>query len=544
MSARNVTATRWLSWNGMFVGCVLLGCVLLAGCTPSGEVADQASAAGKAPTAEASAGAAPVGVPVKVTSPIQRDIVDAEEFRNARVEAVNQVEVRSRVSGYLTKIYFQPGAEVKKGDPLFEIDPRTYQASYDQALAQLQSAEAQVQIFDARVARLKTELDRGEILLSSKAITREQLDKLQADYAEGIAGLASAKAGISAANAAVDNAKLNLEFTQITSPVDGIVDRELVTLGNLVTIGTTQLTQVVSIDPIYVYFDIDVGVVLKLQKLARNGEVKPFQMQEETKVDVSAENPDARFLNEQKWDSTPVYIGLADDTGYPTKGYLEYGSPCLCKNTGLLTLRAVVPNPKVNGIRRYMPGIYANVRLPVSQPYTALMIPEKAIGTDQNMSYVIVVNDQNLAEYRFVKLGKLQPDNMRVVLPWTEEEKNARQLKDLAITDRIVTEGLLLARPGSSVVPMEDESIPKTSAVTEPTIEMENATDTESATDTSYMPISDYGVPMFLRSLTSRQASVPTVSAATLLSPTEPARLAAKDGASESAVAVRAISYQ
>ncbi|MDD3470416.1 MAG: efflux RND transporter periplasmic adaptor subunit [Thermoguttaceae bacterium] len=538
MSAHNV-ATRLRVWNEMLCGCVLLGCVLLAGCAPQGEATEKAAAAdGKAAEGKAAATGQAAPVPVKVTSPIQREIVDAEEFRNARVEAINQVEVRSRVSGYLTKIYFQPGAEVKKGDPLFEIDPRTYQASYDQALAQLQSAEAQVQIYDARVARLKSELDRGEILLGSKAMTQEDLDKQRADYAEAIAGLAAAKAGISAAKATADNAKLDLDFTQITSPVDGIVDRELATLGNLVTIGATQLTQVVSIDPIYVYFDIDVGTVLKLQKLARNGEVKPFQMQEGAKVKVSAENPDARFLNEQKWESTPVYIGLADDAGYPTKGYLEYGSPCLRKSTGLLTLRAVVPNPKVNGIRRYMPGIYANVRLPVSQPYTAMMIPEKAIGTDQNISYVIVVNDQNLAEYRFVKLGKLQSDNMRVVLPWTEEEKNARQLKDLTTTDRIVTEGLLLARPGSPVIPVEDKSIPKTSAVTDPII------DAEGATDTSCMPISDYGVPMFLRSLTSRQMSMPTVNAAALMPQTETAHLAAKDDVNESTVTVRAISYQ
>ncbi|MDO4558914.1 MAG: efflux RND transporter periplasmic adaptor subunit, partial [Planctomycetia bacterium] len=355
---------------------------------------------------------------VVVTSPVERDVIDAKIFPNARVQATDFVEVRARVGGYLTKMYFQPGAEVKAGTPLFEIDPSTYQAVLDRSEAQLLAAEAQVQVYEARVARLRNDLDRDEALLKTNSLSEQDVNATRGNYAEAVAGLAAAKADVAAATAAVDSARLDLQFTEVISPIDGMVSRELVTLGNLVTQGTTKLTEIVSMDPIHVYFDIDIHTMLELQKMVMRGEIRPASP--DAGGPSASRNPDAPEKNEQAVAAALVEVGLPGEGTFPTVGRLDFSEPSVNQTMGVLTMRAEIANPMINGVRRYIPGIFATVRIPISTPYRAMVIPEEAIGTDQNINYVLVVDSENTVEFRQVILGNLQPDNTRVVQPYDE----------------------------------------------------------------------------------------------------------------------------
>lgn len=326
---------------------------------------------------------------VTVATATQGEVTDWDEF-TGRFEAVQRVELRPRVSGYIEEQRFAEGREVKKGDLLFLIDPRPYRI-------ELERAEADLSRIKSQLALAQSESARADRLLNSRAISQEEHDQRSSQQSQSQAQLRSAQA-------AVDSAKLNLEYTRVLAPIDGRVSRALVTAGNYVTAGDTVLTSLVSLDPIYVSFDGDEQSYLKHQAQPQSG--------------------------------SPVYVGLSDESGYPHEGRMNFLDNALDPATGTIHARALLSNPD----RRFTPGLLARIRLPSGDRYAATLIPDSAVATDQDRRYVLVVKGDDTVEYRPVELGGTH-DNLRVV----------RQ--GLAPQERVVTSGLQRARPGAKVTP-------------------------------------------------------------------------------------------
>ncbi|HEX4644197.1 MAG TPA: efflux RND transporter periplasmic adaptor subunit [Verrucomicrobiae bacterium] len=340
---------------------------------------------------------------VTANQPSQREVVEWDEYPG-RLDAVDVVEVRARVSGYLQSVHFKDGAEVKKGDLLFDIDPRPYQAELDRAEADLRQAETRFEL-------ASNDLERAERLLKSKAISEEEADSRNKAKRE-------AGSAIQSAQASVENAKLNVEYAHITAPIDGRIGRKMMTEGNLVNSSqgqSTMLTTIVSMDPIYCYFDAPEPSVLKYQQLAREGKGDNLR--------------DGRVVCE---------LELANETGFPHKGVLDFVDNRVDPGTGTLRVRGILPNPGPDRILQ--PGYFARLRVPGSAKYPALMIPDQAVGTDQGQKFVYVVNDQDAVEYRTIKLGPLI-EGLRVV-------REGIQPKDW-----VVVNGLMSIRPGAKVKP-------------------------------------------------------------------------------------------
>lgn len=339
------------SWLGLLLS-------LLAGCGQ--------------PTAE------PAGPPppaVAVSRPIQREVVEWEEY-TGRLDAVETVEVRARVGGYLEKVNFKDGSLVKKGDLLFVIDPRPYKAALGRAQGELARAQARRNL-------AKNDLARAQRLFEKRVISEEELDTRDKNLRESIAAVQSAQS-------AVDEAKLNLEFTEVRAPISGRISRELVTEGNLVNDGTgtaTLLTTIVSSDPIYVYFEVDEQAYLRQGARRRTGERGTLQ---------EAVNP--------------VFVGLADEEGFPHEGRLDFLDNRFDPAVGTIRARAVVDNP--DGM--LTPGLFARVKLPSSGKFPAVLLDDKAVLTDQDRKYVYVLDADNRAQRRDVKLGRMF-DGLRIV---------------------------------------------------------------------------------------------------------------------------------
>jgi len=346
--------------------------------------------------------------PVKVTvsTPIEREVLDYEDF-TGRVEAVESVDIRARVTGYLDKIAFTEGSEVNKGDLLFEIDPRPFKAACDQAASQVSVREANLKFRQAEVARTKP-------LLASNAIS-------QSDYDQSVAAEAEAAASVAAAKAALESAQLNLDFTKIASPIAGRISRANITVGNLVRADDTLLTTVVSVDPMYVYFYVDEGTILRIERDLREGKI---QTRDDQKL--------------------PVLVGLADDDGYPHHGTFDFADNRVDPSTGTIRVRGVFANPKpAKGNRALVSGLFARVRVPISSPRKALMVTERALLTDQGQKYLLVVEDKNGAStvrYRPVKVGKLE-HGLRVIEA------------GLQPGERVIVNGLQRVREGMNVEP-------------------------------------------------------------------------------------------
>jgi RND family efflux transporter MFP subunit len=340
---------------------------------------------------------APPPPKVKVTQPVARDTMEWDEF-TARLEAVDSVEVRPRVSGYLQTVHFKDGALVKKGELLFTIDPRPYDAVFRRTQAELSSAISRLSLAQKNAARA------GD-LLKSHAISQEDADIRESNRRQ-------AEAAVDEAQAAVDSARLEVEFTRVAAPVAGRVGRKLVTEGNLITggVGTqgTLLTTIVSLDPIYAYFEADEGSVLKYNRLAREGQ-----------------RPSSREH------ANPVHVGLADETGFPHDGVMDFVDNQIDRGTGTVVARAVLPNPDLS----LLPGLFARLQLPGSGQYRAILVPDEAIGTDQSQKFVWVVDAESKAQYRTVKIGPII-DGLRVVR------------EGLAPEDRVVVAGIQRVRPG------------------------------------------------------------------------------------------------
>ena len=356
------------------------------------------TAAGCARNEAAPAAAAPPAPHVTVAQVVKRPVTDFDEFTGKFV-AVERVELRPRVSGYISSVSLEAGREVKKGDVLFTIDQRPYQAEFKRAEAELARARTQL-------ALSKSERERAVKLLEQHAISREEFDSR-------VSGNEAAEANLQAASAALDTAALNLSFTQVRSPISGLVSREEVTTGNLVTAGQTLLTTVVSVDKIYVEFEGDEQVYLKYAALARKGEV--------------TNSRDA---------TTPVWVGLADESGTPHEGKMVFLDNALDPQTGTIRARALLDNHE----RRFTPGLFARVKLIGSAKYEALLVNDSAIGTDQNVRYVFALDKDNKVQYRPVKLGPLA-DGLRVVR------------EGLQVGDYVVVNGLQRVRPGIQVAP-------------------------------------------------------------------------------------------
>ncbi len=340
------------------------------------------------------AAAPPPASPVSAATVVQREVVETQEF-SGRLEAVERVEVRPRVSGYITAVHFTPGALVKKGDKLFTIDPRPYQA-------ELAKAEADANSARARAGLAKVELDRAARLLADRAIAQREFD-------ERSAAVKDLDAAARASAATVDAARLNLGYTNITAPIAGRVSKAEITLGNLVD-GSAVLTSVVSIEPIYASFDGDEDSYLRVRQQLRQGR------------DVK------------------VSIGLANETGFPHEGKLEFVDNRLDPATGSVRMRATFANRDGD----LVPGLFARVQLAGGgRQQTAvptLLIHDRAVGTDQDRKYVYVLGKDNKAEYRPVTLGP-SVDGLRVVRT------------GLKPGERIVVDGLQRVRPGAPLAP-------------------------------------------------------------------------------------------
>ena len=329
---------------------------------------------------------------ITVAVPAERQVLDYEEF-TGRTSAKESVDVRARVTGYLDKIDFHEGSEVKAGDLLFVIDPRPFQADYDKAAAQIAVAEASLKY-------RKAELTRNTELVRTGAVTRSEYD-------QSVAARASTAA-----------AKLNLDFTEYRSPIDGETSRANVTKGNLVQADHTLLTTVVSVDPMYVYFDVDERKLLEIQQDVREGKIKSSGR---SKIEVQ--------------------MGLATEQGYPHRGTIDFADNQLDPSTGTIRMRGVFPNPlPVKGSRVLMPGLFARIRVPIGDPHTALLVAEKALGTDLGQKYLLVVDAQNKVQYRPVKIGRLDA-GLRVID------------EGLQPGEQVIVLGLQRVRPGSIVKP-------------------------------------------------------------------------------------------
>ena len=339
---------------------------------------------------------------VTVAQVIDRPVTEWDEF-TGRLEAVDAVSVRPRVSGYVSAVLFTEGAIVRKGDVLFQIDPRPFQADVDRLRAERSRSEAVAE-------RAVSELQRAERLRAQDAMSGEEFDR-RAAFAREV------KAQTAAVDAALDAAELNLEFTRVTAPIGGRVGRAIVTEGNLVSTGpgeATLLTTLVSIDPIHAHFDADERIFLKYQEMAKQGR-----------------RASARSGH------YPIRMALAGEEGYPRQGQLDFLDNRLDPSTGTIRGRAIFRNPHGD----LTPGLFVRLLLPGSNAYRGLLIQDRAVGTDLDKRFVFVVKPDRSIEYRPVTLGPLV-EGLRVVRT------------GLQAGDRIVVSGLQRVRPGVTVDPV------------------------------------------------------------------------------------------
>jgi RND family efflux transporter MFP subunit len=338
---------------------------------------------------------------VTVSQPVRQPVTDYLEF-TGNTKAINTVKLRARVEGYLEKVFFQDGDNVKKGQLLFLIQQNTYEAK-------LKQAEAQILAEKARLFHAQTEFDRYSRLVKQKAAAQTDVDRWKFERD-------AAQAAVMAAEAQRDLARLNLSYTKVTAPFDGRIGRRLKDVGNLVGAGEkTELAEINQINPIYVYFNINEQELLRVMGENRKGNKRATR---------------------EKW---PVYFGLADETGYPHKGYLDFAAITIDPTTGTLLLRGIFPNPH----DAILPGMFARVRTPMAEPKPELLIPEVAIGYDQQGSYVLIVDNKNGVLRHQVKLGH-QVGDYRVVA------------EGLQGSEWVVVNGLLRAIPGRQVTPEKE----------------------------------------------------------------------------------------
>jgi multidrug efflux system membrane fusion protein len=361
---------------------------------------------------------------VPVSKPVTRLVTDFVDF-TGRANAVDTVTIIPRVTGYLVKIPFKEGSEVKKreeppvlatstvglmgtpvgqgplfaasalepgrtnGDLLFEIDPRPYKAQLDAAKAKLALSKASLKLAQVTNVRFK-DLAKKE----ASAVSQQDLDKYQAQEDEAVANLDLAKANLEAA-------QLNLDWTQVYSPINGKISRFYLTSGNLVTQDQTLLTTILSLEPMYAFFDMDEPTYLRIKRAVNEG-----------KVNLPGEK-----------DEVPVLMGLQGEEGYPHRGYINFVDNQVFPTTGSISWRGVFPNPKPpGGTRLLAPGMFLRIRLPIGQPHKATLVIDRAVWSDQGLKNVYVVDAENKIQSRRVSTGSLQEDGLRVVEGLQEDD--------------------------------------------------------------------------------------------------------------------------
>ena len=331
---------------------------------------------------------------VTVAEVIHRPLREWQEF-SGRLQAVNTVEIRPRVSGYVDRVAFQDGARVKKGQLLFQIDPRPFQAEVERLVAERTRSVSDLELAKANRAR-------AERLISAHAISREE-------YERQVAAEASAHGALGSIDASLQEARLNREFTEVRAPIDGHVSRAVITAGNLVT-SANLLTTLVSDDPVYVYFDADEQTYLRYAK--------------------------AKHAHPRDNGGSDVNIGLTDEDGYPHSGQLDFIDNQVDATSGTIRARAALANPD----GRYTPGLFARVRLVGGEDRDSVLIEDRAVGTDLSKKFVLTLTKDNRIEYRLVELGP-EINGLRVVT------------QGLAANELIVVNGLQHVRPGQNVAP-------------------------------------------------------------------------------------------
>ncbi len=381
----SATSRRWLGFASSFL------LLALAACDDPDDGADARQAA--PPT-------------VTVASPVVKDIVEDDEFVG-RFEAVDTVELRSRVSGYLDRKHFVDGSLVEAGQLLFTIDKRTFEA-------RLREAEAQARVAESQLKFASEQYDRAEQLIQNRTIAESLLDERRE-------ALISGQGTADATRAAADAARIDLEFTEIKSPIAGRIGRNLVSVGNLVEADQTVLTSIVSIDPIYFYFDIDERYFLAYQRDAM----------------------ERGAVLQEGGGELPVVVSLSDAKIEPRKGKLDFSENRLDQQSGTMRVRAIVPNP--DGVLQ--PGLFGRVNVPGSLPYKGVLIPDEAILADQNRRLVLTVDADNKVAQREVRPGP-RIDGYRVIRDGLDG------------SETLVIEGLIRARPGGEVTPERIELPP------------------------------------------------------------------------------------
>ena len=345
--------------------------------------------------------AAPPPPEVTVAVPEQRDVMGYQEF-TGRTEAVESIEIRARVSGVLERQAFEASSIVRKGQLLFVIEPDSY-------VARKNGADAEVKTWEAELARAKSDLERLEQAIRTNAVSQQEVDRARADVQQAEANLLGAHAGL-------EQAELDVSYTEVRSPIAGMVSRRRVDIGNLVGSGeNTLLTTVAQLDPIYAYFDVSERFILRM--LNDRG-------QSMTNWRAESDEP------------TLGYLGLANEDGWPHEGYLDYVDNTVDVNTGTIQVRGVWPNP--DGL--LFPGLFARIRVPTTLREGALLVSERAIGTDLGGKFLLIVGDGDVVELRHVELGQLD-EGLRVILSGLEPG------------ERYIINGLQRARPGLPVTP-------------------------------------------------------------------------------------------
>jgi RND family efflux transporter MFP subunit len=343
-------------------------------------------------------------MPVTVSRPVERYVTDYADY-TARTAAVDSVEVRAHVWGYLDRVNFQEGALVKAGDVLFVIDPSPYQAAYDAAGAQVAQNVASLELAQQYHTRAKT-LNADKI----PAIAKAELEQYESQEKQAAANLNYARARLA-------TAKLNLGWTKVTAPISGRVSRYVVTVGNLVQAGDqnggTLLTTLVSVDPMYAYFDVDEYTALRVRQLVREGK---------------SDSPrDGGY---------PVFLGLANEVGHPHKGTINFVDNQVNPKTGTIRLRGVFPNKE----EHLLPGFFARIRVPIGRAHEALLVSDRALDTDQGQKILYIVNEKNEVVSRPVRVGALH-EGLREI---TEGLKPG---------EKVIVNGLQQVRPGITVEP-------------------------------------------------------------------------------------------
>jgi multidrug efflux system membrane fusion protein len=331
-----------------------------------------------------------------VATPIRKEIVEWDEY-TGRTEAVESVQIRPRVSGYIDQIEFQEGQLVKPGDVLFVIDPSPYKATLDIATANLQNADAERHLKEANFAR-------AEKLFQTKVTSKEEYDTSGAEKNQAIAQTAQASANLNLA-------QLNLNWTDVKSPIEGRISRQFVTKGNLVQADSTELTTIVSVDPIYAYFNVDERTVQKYYNQIQRGELK---------------DPRVTFM--------PVYLQVEGETGFPHEGVIDFVNNTYNASTGTLQIRGRFRNEDAS----LYPDAFVRIRIAGTPKYKAILISDRAVGSDQGQKFVLVVDANSVVQVRPVELGPVV-DGLRVVR------------KGVGIGDSVIINGLVNARPGSKV---------------------------------------------------------------------------------------------